>query len=136
MKRSLLSFNLLLLFMLSASAAAQTSQLREIETVQTADLSREITEFLEKEVAVHLSDIKSLNPSPEKVVGAGATGEYTWGTFMRALGAYAEVSGKRTLAGRDIAREGGQIGLLAYRLHSTRCAQLYAVLALRHFGKD
>jgi hypothetical protein len=134
MKKSLLSFSLILLFLLPLSASAQLRRLREI--VETADLSREITEFLEKEIAVHLSDIKSLNPPPEKVVGAGSTGEYTWGTFMRALAAYAELSGQRTLAGRDIAHEVGQIGLLEYRLHSTRFSQLYAVLALRHFGKD
>jgi hypothetical protein len=136
MKRSLLSFNLLLLFLLSLSVAAQSQTTQAPATVKTTDLSREITEFLEKEVAIHLSDIKSLDPPPEKVVGAGATGEYTWGTFMRALGAYAELSGKRTLAGRDIAHEVGQIGLLEYRLKSSRFSQLYAVLALRHFGKD
>jgi hypothetical protein len=128
----ILSF--LLLLLLSLSAQSQTSP--SPATVKTADLSREITAFLEKEVAVHLSDIKSLDPSPERVVGAGATGEYTWGTFMRALGAYAELSGKRTLAGRDIAHEVGEIGLLEYRLKSSRFSQLYAVLALRHFGKD
>ncbi|HYJ46540.1 MAG TPA: hypothetical protein VEV81_07985, partial [Pyrinomonadaceae bacterium] len=133
MKKFLTSLSLLLLFLLPHGAAAQSPP---PATVKTEDLSREVTDFLEKEVAAHLGDIKSLDPPPDKVVGSGATGEYTWGTFMRALGAYAELSGKRTLAGRDIAHEVGQIGLLEYRLKSTRFSQLYAVLALRHFGKD
>ena len=105
-------------------------------TVDAAALSAEIIDFLGAEVAAHLADIKSLDPPPERVVGAGATGEYTWGTFMRAVGAYAELSGKRTHAGRDLAREVGRIGLLEHRLRSTRFSQLYAVLALRHFGRD
>lgn len=131
MKKFLLTYYLLPLFLLPLGAAAQAPV-----PVKTADLSHEVTEFLEKELAAHLADIKSLVPPPEKVVGAGATGEYTWGTFMRALAAFAEMSGQRTLAGRDIAREVGQIGLLEYRLKSSRFSQLYAVLALRHFGKD
>jgi hypothetical protein len=106
------------------------------ETVDVETLRAEVTDFLDKEVAAHLSDIKSLNPPPDKVFGAGTTGEYTWGTFMRALGAYEELTGKRTLAGRDLAREVGNIGLLEYRLGGTRFSQLYAVLALRHFGRD
>ncbi|HEX8138093.1 MAG TPA: hypothetical protein VF544_10920 [Pyrinomonadaceae bacterium] len=104
--------------------------------VSAETLRAEVTEFLDREMAAHLSDIRSLNPAPDKVLGAGATGEYTWGTFMRAVGAYAELTGKRSLAGRDLAREVGQIGLLEYRLGGTRFSQLYAVLALRHFGRE
>jgi hypothetical protein len=104
--------------------------------VSAETLRSEVTSFLDQELAAHLSDIKSLNPAPDKVLGAGTTGEYSWGTFMRAVGAYAELTGKRTLAGRDLAREVGQIGLLEYRLGGTRFSQLYAVLALRHFGRD
>jgi hypothetical protein len=104
--------------------------------VQTSDLDAEVTNFLGKELAAHLADIKSYNPPPDKVLGAGSSGEYTWGTFMSALGSYAELSGKRTLAERELAREVGQIGLLEYRLGGTRFSQLYAVLALRRFGRD
>jgi hypothetical protein len=104
--------------------------------VSAETLRTEVTEFLDREMAAHLADIRSLNPAPDKVLGAGTTGEYTWGTFMRAVGAYAELTGKRTVAGRDLALEVGQIGLLEYRLGGTRFSQLYAVLALRHFGRD
>jgi hypothetical protein len=104
--------------------------------VDRETLRSEVTDFLEREMAAHLADIRSLNPAPDKVLGAGTTGEYTWGTFMRAIGAFAELTGKRTLGGRDLAREVGQIGLLEYRLGGTRFSQLYAVLALRHFGRD
>jgi hypothetical protein len=91
----------------------------------------EVTDFLTTEMAAHLSDIKSYEPAPDKVLGAGATGEYTWGTFMNAVGAYAALSGKR-LAGRDLAREVGQIGLLEYRLR--HASQMYGKLVapLRH----
>jgi hypothetical protein len=112
-------------------ASAATS-----DSVQVGALRAEVTDLLAREIATHLADIKSLDPPPTKVVGAGATGEYTWGTFMRAVGSYAELSGNNTLAGQDLAREVGRIGLLEYRLRSTRFSQLYAVLALQHFGRD
>jgi hypothetical protein len=136
MMRVLLSLSLSLL-LLTPGAAAQSKTSAPISTtVKTADLRAEVTDFLAKELAAHLSDIKSLNPPPDKVLGAGSRGEYTWGTFMRSLGAYAELSGNSTLAGRNLAKEVGQIGLLEYRLKSTRFSQLYGVLALRHFGTD
>jgi hypothetical protein len=104
--------------------------------VDAAALREEVTSFLTAELSAHLADIRSLDPPPGRVLGAGSTGEYTWGTWARALAAYAELSGWRTLAGRDLAREVGRVGLLEERLGSTRFSQLYCVLALRHFGRD
>src|ERR1044071_306294 len=105
-------------------------------SVDAAALGEDVKRSLGAEVAAPLADIKSLDPPPERVLGAGSSGEYTWGTWARALAAYAEMSGERTLAGRDIARAVGEVGLLQYRLKSTRFSQLYCVLALRHFGRD
>src|SRR5215213_3459345 len=104
--------------------------------VEASALGEEVKGFLAAELAAHLADIKSLDPPPERVLGAGSSGEYTWGTWARALAAYAEMSGERRLAGRDLARAVGEIGLLEERLGSTRFSQLYCVLALRHFGRD
>lgn len=106
------------------------------EIVRVSDLDNEITKFLDAEFTAHLSNIKSYDPQPDKVLGLGASGEYTWGTFVRSVGAFSELTGKRELAGRDLAREVAEIGLLEHRLGGTRFSQLYAVLALRHFGKD
>src|ERR1700749_2401214 len=119
-----------------AAVRRQESTSTQVGRVDAAALGNEVREFLGAEVAAHLADIKSLDPPPERVLGAGSTGEYTWGTWARALAAYAELSGERTLAGRDIARTVGEVGLLEYRLKSTRFSQLYCVLALRHFGRD
>lgn len=137
MKASLL---LLLTFSLLAPPAGASGRQKagpgQGTTVDAAALGDEVREFLGAEVAAHLADIKSLDPPPRSVLGAGSTGEYTWGTWARALAAYAEMSGERTLAGRDIARTVADVGLLEYRLKSTRFSQLYCVLALRHFGRD
>ena len=105
-------------------------------SVRSAELDAEVKEFLSKELALHLADIKSYDPPPDKVLGGGATGEYTWGTFMNALGAYAALSKNQRLADRELAREVGRIGLLEYRLGGTRFSQLYGVSALRFFGRD
>jgi hypothetical protein len=104
--------------------------------ISVANLDRDVRAFLSREMAAHLGDIHQLNPPQERVVGALTTGEYTWGTFMRSLAVYGELSGDTTLAGREIARQLGDIGLVEVRLHGTRFSQLYAALALRSYGAD
>ena len=108
----------------------------QANTVSTAALREDVNTFLGKELAVHLGAIKSLDPPPERVLGVPTTGEFSWGTFMRALAAYAETTGQRELAGRDLAKWVGQIGLIESRAGSKAFSQLYAALALRHFGRD
>ncbi len=105
-------------------------------TVSTASLRDDVNTFLGKELAVHLAAIKSLDPPPDLILGVPTTGEYSWGTFMRSLAAYAETTGNRELAGRDLAKWVGQIGLIESRAGSKAFSQLYAALALRHFGRD
>ena len=108
----------------------------QANTVSTASLRENVNTFLGKELAIHLGAIKSLDPPPERVLGVPTTGEFSWGTFMRALAAYAETTGQRELAGRDLAKWVGQIGLIESRAGSKAFSQLYAALALRHFGRD
>ncbi|HYV13930.1 MAG TPA: hypothetical protein VE980_23695 [Pyrinomonadaceae bacterium] len=108
----------------------------QASTVTTASLRDDVNTFLGKELAAHLSAIKSLDPPPDRVLGVPTTGEFSWGTFMRSLAAYAETTGNRELAGRDIAKWVGQIGLIESRAGSKAFSQLYAALALRHFGRD
>jgi hypothetical protein len=108
----------------------------QARTVTTASLRDEVNTFLGKELAAHLSAIKSLDPPPEQILGVPTTGEYSWGTFMRSLAAYEETTGNRELAGRDLAKWVGQIGLIESRAGSKAFSQLYAALALRHFGRD
>jgi hypothetical protein len=109
---------------------------RAADGIAVADLDRDVKTFLEREMTAHLADIHQLNPPQARVVGALTTGEYTWGTFMRALAVYGELSGATTLAGRNIARALGDIGLVEVRLGGTRFSQLYAALSLRAYGAD
>ena len=130
-----LALPILLLFS-NSPANAQPARSPTPATVETSSLNQEITDFFHQEMTAHLNDIKSYDPAPDKVFNAGTTGEYTWGSFMNSVGAFAALSGKRTLGSHDLAREVGQIGLLEYRLKGTRFSQLYGVLALRFFGAD
>ena len=120
----------------SNAVFAQSSTATLTNEVKTADFDTEVQTFLEKELAAHLGAIASMNPPPDRVLGVPTTGEFSWGTFMRSLAAYADSSGKRELAGRDIAKWVGQIGLVEARAGSKAFSQLYAALALRHFGRD
>jgi hypothetical protein len=120
----------------SAVRAELAGQPAPDHSLSVAALDTQVRSFLAGEMAAHLSGAQPLNPPPARVHGALTTGEYTWGTFMRAVAAYAQLSGDATLAGRDVARTIGEIGLLEVRLGGTRFSQLYAGLSLRHFGSD
>lgn len=117
-------------------AAAQSSLKAATGAVKTSDFRDDVQNFLEKELAAHLGAIQSVSPPPDRVLNVPTTGEFSWGTFMRSLAAYADISGKRELDGRDLAKWVGQIGLIEAHAGSKAFSQLYAALALRHFGRD
>ena len=121
---------------LDRSAVCQTSVVPHSTMVSTATLRDEVNEFLHKELTAHLGAIKTLDPVPDRVLGVPTTGEFSWGTFMRSLAAYSDTTGKRELAGKDLVKTVGQIGLIEARAGSKAFSQLYAALALRHFGRD
>jgi hypothetical protein len=123
---------------LAMAAPAQLPQNSSAANVQisTADLDKEIRDLLTRDITAHIADIKSLDPPQERVVGALTTGDFSWGTFMRAVAAYSELSGAKTIAGRDVPTLIGKIGLIEARQGGKTFAQLYAALALRHFGTD
>src|ERR1051325_2479397 len=116
---------LALLLALAAGAGSPSSR-AGAPVVAREELSAEIDQFLRREVASHVGQIATLEPPPKAVHGAGTTGEYTWGTFMRAVAVYAEMSGERAAGGHDLAKLVGQTGLLEHRLGGKQFSQLYA----------
>ena len=115
---------------------AQQSLAAANGSVNTVSFNADVESFLEKELGTHLTAIATLQPAPDRILGVPTTGEFSWGTFMRSLAAYAETSGKRELGGRDLPKWIGQIGLIEAHAGSKAFSQLYAALALRHFGRD
>src|SRR5262249_52887288 len=91
---------LLLLFPLSLSAQPRSALAPAPDQVESEKFAAEVTGFLGKELAAHVADIHSLNPPQERVEGALTIGEFSWGTFLRALASYSELSGERALGGR------------------------------------
>jgi hypothetical protein len=116
----------------SADAAAASAP----QTVATAVLDKQIRDFLDREVTAHVADIKTLDPPPDRVVGALTTGEFSWGSFMRALSAYADAARSQSVAGHAVAPMVGRMGLIELSHGGKSWAQLYAALALRYFGTD
>jgi len=104
--------------------------------IQTVELDRQIRDFLEKELTAHVSDIRTLDPPPDRVVGALTTGEFSWGTFMRTLGAYSEFAGAKTIAGHDVPQMIGKMAQIELSHGGKTWAQLYAAMALESFGAD
>jgi len=113
---------------------AQTNQ--PPTTVSTAALKSEVREFTAREIAAHFGNIKTLNPPPDRVFNALTVGEFSWGSFARALAAQADIGGSQTIAGKDTARAIAEIGLIEARKGGKAFAQLYSTLALRHYGTD
>lgn len=105
-------------------------------SVSTSILKSEVRDFMAKEVDIHFSAIKTLNPPPDRVNGSITTGEYTWGSFMRVVAAQSDVSGSSVIAGKDTARSIAEMGLYEARKGGKAFSQLYAAQALRHFGTD
>ncbi len=136
--RRLRTFRAICLSALGLLGAADMSfaQAAAPSEINTADVDKEIRDFLGREISAHVTDIKSLDPPPERVVGTLTTGEFSWGTFMRTIGAYSEFAKTRTIADRDVAAMIAKMGLIESRQGGKTWAQLYAALALRHFGTD
>jgi hypothetical protein len=109
---------LLLAGLLCTNGVAPAETSATVSQIDAADFDRQIRAFLQKEVTAHVADIKTLNPPPERVVGALTTGEFSWGSFMRTLGVYSELFGTRTIAGQDVPQ---MIGKMAQIELSTLC---------------
>ena len=129
-----ISFILAALFSVSCVSFAQTQS--EAPRISTSELDHQVRDFLQKEVTAHVSDIRTLDPAPDRVVGALTTGEFSWGTFMRTLGAYSEFAGSKTIAGHDVLQLIGKMARIELSHGGKTWAQLYAAMALESFGKD
>ena len=115
-----------------AAGAAQAAG----EDIRTSALKADVDVFFDREVASHFAQIPMEGPLPDRVHGALTTGEYSWGTYVRSLAAYAETRQTRTVGGRDIVPLVGRVGVIESAKGSKAFSQLYAALALRHFGSD
>jgi len=104
--------------------------------VASAAIRSEINDFLAKEVALHFANIKTLTPPPDRVFNALTVGEFSWGSYARALAAQADIGGNKTIAGKDTARAIAEMGLYESRQGGKAFSQLYSTLALRHYGTD
>ena len=122
--------------LLGAATPCRAQAKSNSSLIRTADLNNEIRDFLAREVSAQVADIKTLDPPPDRVGGALTTGEFYWGTFMRALAAYSVFANTRTVAGRDVVPMIAGMEPIELRHGGKAWAQLYAALALRSFGTD
>ncbi|HEY6308549.1 MAG TPA: hypothetical protein VI488_19055 [Candidatus Angelobacter sp.] len=133
-EKFVLSF--ILLFPMFLPAQRSSSSSPSTDLVASEQFSAEVTSFLGQELAAHVADISSLDPPQQRVVGVPTTGEFSWGTFLRALASYSELTGERTLAGHDVPQMIGKAALIEARQGGKAFAQMYAAMALRSFGAD
>ena len=118
------------------AATAGTLAAAQSEVVASAQLAGDVSGFLDREIAAHVAAVERLDPPQELVLGVPTKGDFTWGSFMRALTNCAALSGARTVGGRNVPPFLGQLGLIEARQGGKTFAQLGAALALRQFGPD
>src|SRR5580704_15330915 len=58
----------------SCSSVAKTQV--AVSQIDAAEFNQQVRSFLQTEVTAHVADIKSLDPPPDRVVGALSTGEF------------------------------------------------------------
>jgi hypothetical protein len=104
--------------------------------IDAADFNQQVLSFLQTELTAHVADIKSLDPPPDRVLGALTTGEFSWGSFMRTLGVYSEHFGTGEIAGHDVPEMIGKMAQIELSHGGKTWAQLYAAMALQSFGTD
>jgi len=126
-----------LLLVAFASTASNAQQIPvETNLVRTQDIDREIRQFLQREITAHVADIKTLDPPPDRVVGALTTGEFSWGTLMRTLGDYSAFASTNTIAGHDLPAMIGKMAEIELSHGGKTWAQLYAAMALHSYGRN
>src|SRR5271154_786550 len=108
--------------------AAQT------EMVSTEKFSDDTTQFLQTEIAAQVAAVTNLNPPQPMVLGVPTKGDFTWGSFMRAVSAVSAIDGQTNVDGRDVPQFLGQLGLIESRQGGKTFSQLGAALTLRHYG--
>jgi hypothetical protein len=106
------------------------------EMISTEQFAADVTQFLQTEIAAHAAAVTNLNPPQPTVLGVPTAGDFTWGSFMRALSAVAALTGETNIAGRDVPAFAGQIGLIEAREGGKTFAQLGSALTLRHYGMN
>jgi len=122
--------------LLGSAHSCEVQATADSTQIKTADLDKEIQDFLGRQASAHVEDIKTLDPPPDRVVGALTTGEFSWGTFMRVLAAYSAFAHTQTVAGHDVVPMIAKMAPIELRQGGKAWAQLYAALALRSFGTD
>ena len=116
MLRHFLSFTHCLNYLAARFVQRKPPVRPKASTIAASSLDSEVRDFLDRELTAHLDEIKSYDPAPGKVFNAGTTGEYTWGTFMYALGAYAQSLG-----------QANTFGVMTWRVQPARSACLNIV---------
>src|SRR5215472_7019002 len=85
LRRGLVPALLLAVSLLHAQRDASIAEARDV--IDTVQFSSDVSGFLRKELSAHVADLRStpghnddrFDPPPERVVGALALGEFSWG---------------------------------------------------------
>jgi hypothetical protein len=106
------------------------------EMISTKQFAADATTFLQKEITAHVAAVTNLNPPQKTVLGVRTAGDFTWGSFMRAVAECSALAAGTNIAGRDVPQFLGQLGLIEARQGGKTFSQLGSALTLRHFGMN
>ena len=126
--RCLVAFLILLASTITAVSAPSP------DVIGTEAFAANVTRFLEREIAAHVAAVTNLDPPQKMVLGVPTAGDFTWGSFMRALAVVSSLADETNIAGRDVPEFLGKLGLIESRLGGKTFSQLGAAITLRQFG--
>ena len=106
------------------------------QMVSTEQFAADATHFLQTEIATYTVAVTNLNPPQKTILGVPTAGDFTWGSFMRAVAECSSLTGETNIAGRDVPAFLGQLGLIEAREGGKTFSQLGSALTLRHFGMN
>jgi hypothetical protein len=106
----------------------------QAENVDREQFAADVTAFLQREITAHTLAVTNLESPQKFVLGVPSAGDFTWGSFMRAITDVSSLTGQTKIAGRDVPQFLGKLGLIESRQGGKTFSQLGAALALRRYG--
>ena len=125
-----------LTFTAFASLVAGSGVGQGAQFISTDEFTAKACSFLGSEITAHVAAVNSIDPPQALVLSVPTKGDFTWGSFMRAIAVCSAMSGQRNLAGREVPPFLGKLGLIEAQQGGKTFSQLGAALTLRSFGTN
>src|SRR2546430_16463942 len=100
----------MILFVALAGVSTAAEPSSQPSLVKSDQFTNEVTKFLQRELAAHVAEGKTLDPPQATVLGGGTGGDFTWGSFRRASTGVTALTGENVVGGVGVLEVMGERG--------------------------